>query len=202
MAGGQTFHCPNCGAELQRRFRHARLVTCAFCGSAVILDDAGLRLAGTSGVMTDMPSLLTLGRPFRHRDLRLTPVGHARFVYAHGYWDEWWAVEGDAGRWISVDEGDIALEEPREIARLPDFERLNPGAPVNLLGARFIVTERDEATCEAVAGELPEVLRPGDRFRYVHLSGPLGRLLTIEESGGGLRCTEGRWLDPFEIVAE
>ena len=201
-SGERTFNCPNCGAELKRTFRHARLVTCTFCDSSVVLDDEALRVAGSRGVMAEMPSLLALHQPFSCRGMRLLPIGQVRFAHEHGYWDEWWAIEGEAGCWISVDEGDVAIEEPLPVPGLPDFDMLRPGGQVDLLGARFVVTERSEALCEAVRGELPEVLRQGERFRYVHLSGPRGRLLTIEESEGRLSCTEGHWLDPFEIMPE
>lgn len=208
MADGpeRVLNCPNCGAELPLAFRHARLATCAYCDSTVVLDDAGLRAAGSSGVMAEAPSLLALGTPFVHRALKLLPVGHARFAYEHGTWDEWWALDADGGGgvWVSVDEGDIAVEEPLDVPErdLPSVAALVPGAAVVLAGERLVVTERGEATCEAVRGSLPEVLRPGDRFRYAHLSGRRGRLVTVEEGpDGSRRCTEGRWLDPFEIRA-
>lgn len=206
MADGpdHALHCPSCGAGLPRAFRHARLAACAYCDSTVLLDDAGLRLAGSAGVMAETPSLLALGRPFAHRALKLLPVGHARFSYEHGSWDEWWALDAEQGTgvWVSVDEGDIAVEEPLAVAAdgLPAFAALEIGAAVELAGERLIVTERGEAACEAVRGELPEVLRPGDRFRYAHLSGPRGRLVTVEVGRDDeRRCTQGRWLDPFEI---
>lgn len=206
MADGSDhlLNCPNCGAELPRAFRHARLATCAYCDSTVLLDDAGLRLAGSAGVMAEAPSLLALGVPFTHRDLKLLPVGHARFSYEHGSWDEWWVLDTERGRgvWVSVDEGDIAIEEPLAVTHgIPAFAELLPGAAVELAGGeRLVVTERGSATCEAVRGELPEALRPGDTLRYAHLSGPRGRLVTVEVGrDDAVRCTAGRWLDPFEI---
>lgn len=134
-------------------------------------------------------------------ELKLLPVGHARFSHEHGSWDEWWALDAGLSTrvWVSVDEGDIALEEPLAVAAddLPAIA-LEPGTAVELAGERLVVTERGDASCEAVRGEPPEALRPGDRFRYAHLSGPRGRLVAVGRDNER-RCTEGRWLDPFEI---
>lgn len=154
--------------------------------------------------MAETPSLLALGWPFVHRALKLLPVGHACFSHEHGSWGEWWALDAGLGTgvWVSVGEGDIALEEPLAVAAddLPAFAALEPGTAVELAGERLVVTERGDASCEAVRGEPPEALRPGDRFRYAHLSGPQGRLVTVKAGRDDeRRCTEGRWLDSFEI---
>ena len=197
----QFFNCPSCGAELQRKLAHTKLVTCDYCDSTVMLEDEAVRLAGKSGVMAEYPSILRMHKTFTWRGRSLTPQGHARFKYAHGFWDEWWAMEGGDGVWISIDEGDIAIEEPLDAQGL-DIGRwadLRIGAALSLAGGRFVVSELGSAEVEAVRGELPELLTVGQRFDYAHLSGSEARLITLEREDGEITATEGLWVDPFEI---
>ncbi len=197
----RTFACPNCGAELAPRLRSAKLVVCDHCGSNVFLLDDAVRLAGRQGVIADDPSLLQLHRPFRHRDWRFTPIGRARFDHGRGHWDEWWVMGDGRGRWLSVDEGDFALEEPVDIDESPSAFELAPGRSLRIDGRDLLVTEQGRATCIGVEGELPEALEVGDSYVYVHLSGTGGLLYTLEIDRGRITCHRGRWLDPFSIEA-
>ncbi|MDM8547386.1 DUF4178 domain-containing protein [Candidatus Venteria ishoeyi] len=116
-----TYNCPSCGGPLALHFRYTKLMTCPHCGSGLFLDDKVVQLRGIQSVMADYPSLLQLYQNFTYRDWKFTPVGHVRFEYAHGYWDEWWVISsnsGEEGKWVSVDEGDIAIEVPVSIHSL------------------------------------------------------------------------------------
>jgi len=64
------------------------------------------------------------------------------------------------------------------------------------------MTEADTGKCEALRGEFPEEIAVGDRYTYYHLSGPRGRLITLEFSDGEMNVTEGRWIDPYEVRAQ
>ncbi len=199
----RSFNCPNCGAALKAALSHTKLVTCAYCDSSVFLDDEAVKLAGKRGVMADLPSILRLGGRFQYREWRFDVVGQARFDYANGYWDEFWViVEGAAaepGRWVSVDEGDIAVETPIEIGGAPDFKRLELGATLTLFDDRFIISELGRGTCNAVRGELPEALEVGQSFDYAHLRSGGARLITLEYDEMGVAASDGVWVDPFEI---
>ena len=203
MADAKNFNCPNCGAELSVRLRTTKLIACDYCDSNIFLEDDAVRLAGKQGVMADFPSLLKLHQSFAYRGWDFMPVGVARFDYGQGFWDEWWVQGGDGeGRWISVDEGDFALEEPVEIEKTPSAFELVPGKAVTLDGHDLYVTEKGKATCIAVKGELPEALSVGDTYTYFHLSGPGGLLYTLEIDRGRAACHRGRWIDPFGIKAQ
>ena len=177
------------------------MVDCPHCETTVLLRDEGFESLGSRGVMAERPSLIRLGAPFRYAGETCEPVGQVRFSYGRGWWDEFWTITPGGEYWVSVDEGDIAVEAPTDLAYGIRADWLNVGNEVTLDGARWIVSEMGEATCEAVRGELPELLRPGDRFRYWHLSGPQSRLVTIELQDGEQTGHEGRWLDPFAIEA-
>jgi len=195
--------CPNCGAALSATLTRAKMVACEYCESTVVLEDDALRSAGEKGVMAQEPSLFVLGREITYNSERFLPVGHARFSYGTGWWDEFWAINsaGD-GVWISVDEGEIAVEMPYDIAIPYTPAQLQKNARVILGDETFTVTEADSATCTALRGEFPETLHVGQRYEYWHLSGPRGRLVTLEYSDGEFAASEGMWIDPYLIRSE
>ncbi|MGI9416561.1 MAG: DUF4178 domain-containing protein [Geminicoccaceae bacterium] len=198
----RTFPCPNCGAELEVRLRTTKLVACGYCDSNVFLEDDAVRLAGKQGVMADYPSLVQMHGNYRYRGWQFMAVGRARFDYGQGFWDEWWVMGGDGeGRWLSVDEGDFALEETVDIERTPSPFELAPGRKIRVGDEDLLVTEGGRATCIGVQGELPEALEIGDTYTYFHLSGSGGRLYTLEIDRGRAAFHQGHWLDPFEIEA-
>ncbi|MEO1491091.1 MAG: DUF4178 domain-containing protein [Pseudomonadota bacterium] len=193
------FNCPNCGAPLETRLTATKMVDCDHCETTVLLADDGLTSMGTRGTMTDYPSLIRLHQPFRVGADSFHPVGHARFSYGRGWWDEWWCETGRGYFWVSVDEGDYAVEVPVEIAAPLDVGSFAVGQRVRFNGEDLKITETGSSVCEAIRGELPEPLRVGDTYTYWHLSGQNGRLITIEEEDGEAVATEGHWLDPFKI---
>lgn len=195
-----TFSCPNCGAELRARLRSTKLVACDYCDSNVFLEDDVVRLAGKQGVMAEYPSLLQLHQSFSYRGWDFMPIGMARFDYGQGFWDEWWVMGGDGeGRWLSVDEGDFALEEPVDIEKTPSAFELVPGRAIRIDGHDVYVTEKGKATCIGIKGELPEALSAGDTYTYFHLSGTGGLLYTLEIDRGRAAIHRGRWIDPFRV---
>ena len=165
----------------------------------VMVEDEVVRLAGKQGVMADMPSLLAMHQPFKYDRIEYTPVGHVRFAYANGFWDEWWTFSSKGESWISVDEGDIAIELPIDLDEKINVAGLETGNSVAIGATRYLVTETGHATCEAVRGEIPEAISPGDQFDYWHLSGPNGALITLEAEGDVVTATRGAWIDPYRI---
>jgi len=196
----EEFNCPNCGGGLSRKVAHSKMVTCPYCESTVLLEDETVKMAGEGGVMADEPSLFVLGRPVEYEGESYMPIGQARFSYSSGWWDEIWALDGKGdGVWISVDEGDIAIEENYQTDFKVSESKLKLGARVNFEGELFRVTEADRGKCEALRGEFPEEMAVGDTYTYYHLSGPRGRLITLEYEDGEMYVTEGQWIDPYEI---
>ncbi|MEM9725742.1 MAG: DUF4178 domain-containing protein [Pseudomonadota bacterium] len=223
--------CPNCGAALDWRLRLTRLVECAQCGAAVALErDGALRQIGERGDMADTPALFrvgevteALGRPWR-------ALGHVRFSYGPGWWDEFWCVfDGGGARadedalaraetaWFSCDEGDVAMEAalgpddpapPAEPGDSSDAMFSWPPQSDNLKWPQqtYALTETGEARCIAFRGELPEAVALGETHRYRLFASQKGGLMTLEtwRDGAG-RAQEswsaGRWIDPWEVTA-
>ena len=201
IAGTVQLNCPTCGAEVPSALAYSKLAVCAHCHTTLFLEDRVVKLAGVQSVLADVPSIFSVGAWFRYKTWTFSPLGRVRFDYGDGYWDEWWVLRdtGD-GKWLSVDEGDIAFEVPREIrGEAPDVLALSVGEGVVLDGMRLKVTEKHKAVCLGMEGELPEVNFPGDEHDYVHLSGERGLLVTGEHFKGETVFYKGAWVDPFEV---
>ena len=196
------FNCPNCGAGLPVALKSIRQMSCSSCGTSVFLSAGQALAAGDSGVMHDAPLLFHLDDQVVVEGVALHILGHARFSYGRGAWDEFWAVAPDEARyWLSVDEGDVILQSriPGDLAPvIAGWPRL--GAEFAHKGRNYTATETSEAECIAVRGSFDERIAVGDRQRYVNLQGPDGLLLSLEQDEDGETWFQGRWLDPFEIA--
>jgi hypothetical protein len=194
-------NCPSCGGEVPHNLQYAKLVVCPTCTTSLFLEDDAVRNAGERSALVDEPSIFSLGVPFTWRSTTYVPHGRIRYDYGRGFWDEWW-VTSNTGEavWMSVDEGDIAIEKPLALeGAAPPFNALSRGGSVKVGDDSLTVTEKSTATCIGFEGELPEVVVAGEKHDYVHLSGPGGLLLTVEYPERETLVFRGEWIDPFEI---
>ncbi|WP_167766857.1 DUF4178 domain-containing protein [Jannaschia formosa] len=195
--------CPNCGAALPELLAHARMVNCEFCGSSVVLEDAATRLAGQAGVMADAPELIEVGVPVRLGEAgSFNATGHVRYDYGRGYWDEYHgSLEDGTLLWVSVDEGDVALQRPVPKSNWPRMQgppRI--GRQVSSNGIDYTCSEVDNATAVAFRGQLPEEIVLGEIHMYANFSGPRGAILSAEFWGDGEAAWfTGVWIDPYEV---
>lgn len=167
----------------------------------MFVDDA-FQLAGQQGVMLDVPTLLVLDRPVMVERKRVTPRGHARFSYGRGWWDEFWCEDKDGEMlWISVDEGDVAIEAPVPEHHWPTGFSPRLGAKTEIFGDDYTVTEAETAECVAVRGEFPELLSIGETHLYFDLSGPNKEIVTLEQWEGESAWFSGHWIDPWKVKA-
>lgn len=194
-------NCPSCGNVVPHQLQYAKLVVCPSCQVTLFLEDDAVKHAGERSVIAQGPSIFALGVPFTHANTTYVPHGRIRFDYGRGYWDEWWVHSNEGeGLWISVDEGDIAVEHPLALnGPAPDFDALAVGSTITVGDQKLTVTEKNSAECIGFEGELPEVISVGERHNYVHLSGPRGLILTVEFFDGEALVFKGLWIDPFEV---
>ncbi len=196
-------NCPSCGAELPHRVRFSKMAACDYCDNVVYLRGAEATILGHQSALAEYPSLLRLGGRYRHRDLEFEPLGLLRYDYGAGFWDEWWVLtDAGEGRWVSVDEGDFAIEERVTPDRaLPPPAELEVGQRLELFHQQWTVTETGRARLLGIRGELPEQVSLQRRFGYVHLSAPGPWLVTLEfgPPGTEVEVFRGQWVDPFEI---
>ena len=195
------FSCPNCGTEFAPEFATTRMMNCPSCGTSVFIDGEALRLAGEQGVMHDIPMLFGLGDRVTLEGQAWRPIGHARFSYGRGSWDEFWAIDAKGrGAWVSIDEGEVVVQDLLAEAQFPSDDAPPPvGGTVSYAGRSYRVTEVETATCEALRGELPEAMTVGERYDFANCTGPDGELLSGEFWPGGRAWYLGRWVDPFDV---
>lgn len=197
-----TLNCPACGVSVPTRIKFSKLVVCDYCRMALFLEDDTVRQAGKMSVLADRPSLLKMGQRFSLEKASWLPVGRIRYQYSKGDWDEWWIIRDDGDAcWMSIDEGDLALERPVETNSLllPGFKTLTIGQELEIAGTLAVVTEKDHCCLTGAEGELPFTINEGDAHDYVDLSGPDGTLYSIEYCPDGIEVFKGEWVDPFTV---
>ncbi|SFV49948.1 hypothetical protein MNB_SV-6-1069 [hydrothermal vent metagenome] len=194
----KSINCPQCGAPLPLYFAHTKLTQCQSCGSSIFLEDEEARSAGFSSVLAPEPSLIKLHQPFSISSKSYMPLGMIRYSYGRGFWEEWWIKDSDNEEyWLSVDEGDMVLEQQRD--NLDDPKIFKSAYIGHVVGAGWMVTEIGVGRCEGFSGSLPRGIIEGQEHKYIHLSGSGVLLKTLELDTAGMRTYVGRWIDPFDI---
>lgn len=196
-----TLTCPSCGNQITQITRSPQILVCPACNTTSFLQNGKLEDVGKSAILTDIPSIFKIGKMFRHKDWRFTPVGRVRYDYGDGWWDEWF-VRSDNGKesWVSVDEGEIAIETlVQDKLNVPPFDKLSVGGVLVINRIRMTVIEKNTCTMIGAQGELPFRIIPGETYGYIDLLGQKRASFTIEYQAGGIECYKGVWIDPFEI---
>ena len=193
--------CPSCGNIITQVTRSPQMVVCNACNSTHLLTNGAMEDVGKSAILTEEPSIFEVYKRYKYKDWAFTPVGRVRYEYADGYWDEWF-VRGENGKesWISVDEGDIAIETSfAKPTSLPTFEQIKVGGAMMINRVRMTVAEKNTCTCIGAQGELPFKVVPNETYDYIDLLGPKRSSFSIEFTEDGVECYKGIWVDPFEI---
>jgi len=197
-------NCPNCGNALSVQFKHARMMTCDACDTTLYLKDDAFLNAGSAGEMHDGPMLISLGDRVKLNNTWFDILGHVRFDYGPGWWDEFYAIDSSGnGAWISVDEGEVILQRP-VAETLSGAPKAAPrlGQVFNVNGYMYRVTERDEATCIALRGEFPDMLTIGEKHKFINARNEHADILSGEFSADEIKWFIGQWIDPFEVDVE
>jgi hypothetical protein len=177
------------------------MTTCDSCGSTILIDDEVVRKAGEQGVMSDVSGLFRIGDTIRVGRRTITIFGQARFSYGRGFWDEFWGQDSNGDSiWISVDEGDIAVQRVNADMKLAqDLKTARVGDPVHFKTDTYVVVEAEEAECISVRGSFDHELIVGETYRYKNAQADGRALLSYEYWPGGSIVYLGQWFSPFEI---
>lgn len=197
--------CPNCGYGFDALRRSTRMFDCPSCETTLFREADAFAPIGHHGEMHETPMLVGIGDTLHVQGGRYTVLGHIRYDYGRGFWDEMWAENAQGqGAWISVDEGDVVIQRDLDAGQVRAglMDQLAPGAQVRIDGEIYTVTEMDEATATAFRGQLPERIELGETHRFVNASGDNGTLLSGEVWDGGESWFLGSWLDPFDLKVE
>ena len=201
LADMSELHCPNCGDLVCPAIKSVKMITCESCTTTLLLEDAGLRLAGQQGVLHEVPMLCGLGDQLQIGTGRYQILGHARFSYGRGTWDEFWAVDAEGKPvWISVDEGDLILQRSLPPEAWPTYGgKLRLGRILRYKSEGFRVDEDGTGTCIGLKGSFDHPLTVGESYRFLNLQGDAGNVLSAEISGEQYEWFIGTWIDPFEV---
>jgi Domain of unknown function (DUF4178) len=163
------------------------LKVCEHCGTAVARRGADLANYGKVAALLPTPSVLKIGLegdyegapPFRL-------MGRLQLDSGNGGWDEWLMGFSDGSwAWLSEAQGRFHYMGQAALPPLPGFDQVRPGQTVDLgPPGTFVVAEVRRARFASALGELPFAIAPGSELRYADLSGPGGRLATIDYGSG------------------
>lgn len=194
-------NCPNCGSQCPVALKAAKVVTCPACSTTLFLRGAHIENAGEQGIMHDAPMLFGIGDNVELGSKTIQIVGHARFSYGRGFWDEFCGLPTTGETiWISVDEGDVILQNPVTGPAQPKFRPpFKPGETLEFDGTTYTVTEVEQAECVALRGQFDEELHAGETYDFVNASADGYALLSGEFWGKEAAWYTGRWHDPFGV---
>jgi len=199
-----TFNCPQCGDALALRFKYSKLTRCDSCQSTIFLEDETVLSLGQTTLLVDEPTLLSLHHPFVYEEKTFRPIGKIRYVYTLGFWEEWLVLNDEhKAFWISIDEGDMVIEEPLALGDEMIKTILTKkylGAKVTINNKQYWVTEKAKGTCQGFEGELDRRVKVGEILEYMHLTARNGNEhITLEREGTDYSAYVGQWLDMYEV---
>ncbi|WP_254445104.1 DUF4178 domain-containing protein [Ruegeria atlantica] len=151
--------------------------------------------------MHDAPLLFGIGDHVRLGRTSTLILGHARYSYGRGFWDEFCGVDDDgASCWISVDEGDVVCQTRLQGQDVPKSEPpFKPGETLDFEATTFTVTEVETAECVALRGQFDELLQVGEKHSFANASAGDDALLSCEYWEANRIWFYGRWYDPFDV---
>jgi len=200
-----SFNCTSCGGEVTVATAAARVASCTYCGTTLIVNEKALRALGKMALLTETPSCLSVGWRAKCKGQEIEVLGRIQYRYQAGYWDEWWVrvIKDGSYAWISQDEGEYTLEIPLpQDLDTPDYDMTSVGDQVTFAKRKFWVEEKDEAEMVGVQGELPLDVAPSRKMRYIELTDNKN-FATIEYFEDGSRqAFKGVHLGPKTLKAD
>ncbi len=194
--------CPSCGAELEPDSRFAHMVVCAYCESAVVLDEKAARVSGKMAVLARTPGPFFVGGTGKLMDRAFRVLGRVRYGYTKGYWDEWYlAFDDGSTAWVGEDGADFTLETGGEEEDVPvAFDAASPGDDITIGETTYRIGEKETAACEGGEGQLPFAILSGEKVPFLDLAGAES-VATVEYDTAGQSCRifRGRPLDLDEV---
>lgn len=184
--------------------RYARMTVCEACDTAILIEDDVTRAAGIKGVMHDTVSLFDIGDTVKAGGQIITLRGKARFSYGRGFWDEFWGLdERNESVWVSLDEGDVAIQRELDNASVSHAVRqATIGDAIIVNDDEYIITEIEQAECVALRGVFDHALKVGETYGFFNASGLGSAILSYEYWDGGTQLYLGNWFNPFDVVVE
>lgn len=163
-------NCPSCGAMLELKYRHSKMVVCAYCGQTSYINANTLRAVGTPILLADYGSVLSVGKRGKIKGKAFEVVGRLRFDYEDGFWDEWLVLiegEWDTESWLQEDEGEFTLFRKQSLAQSATYRDFQVGTTATLADQTVFITEKNNAVINGGEGELPFQVTKGEKADFV-----------------------------------
>ena len=164
--------CPNCGGEHTLVNPGIAMLVCHYCNTVVYWDDATALKTGNQSILPENDSRLFMHATGSLGSQTFEVVGHLRYEYGAGQWDEWYLQLGDGSEvWLSEDERELRLEQQVSLDSVPSSPgETEVGTVVVANDTTFTVRETGMATCVGGEGQLPFTLLPGEQYPYADLA--------------------------------
>ncbi|MDJ1503959.1 DUF4178 domain-containing protein [Xanthocytophaga agilis] len=161
-------NCPSCGAMLELKYRHSKMVVCKYCGQTSYLNVDSLFTVGSPIVLVDYGSVLSVGKRGKIKNKPFEVVGRLRFDYEDGFWDEWLLImDNEAEIWLQEDEGEFVLFRKKNLSDPPQYTSLVVGSITAIETDDVFLTEKNKAVINGGEGELPFQVVAGEKADYV-----------------------------------
>lgn len=189
--------CSSCGGAVPFPSKALFCAVCPYCGSMLVRKDLHLESLGQVALLQDDYSPLQIGSEGSYGGKSFVLTGRIRRRWAEGAWNEWFMDFGDEGEaWLAEAQGFYSVSRPSSLPKpIPTLDQLQVGTEWELGNKRYQVDDRREAKIEGIAGQLPFLLKPGEKSVGVDFSGPDGRFATLEFAAGEARLYVGEYLE-------
>lgn len=203
MIEPRSITCPSCGGEVTVTTEAARVASCPYCASTLIVNEAAIRALGKMALLAETPSCLAVGWRAECLGREIRVLGRIQYRYRSGLWDEWWVqfVDDQSYAWISQDEDEYMLERPLDKLRAPDYDSISPGDKFQIADHKLWVEEKDQAVMAGMQGELPLDATPDGVMRYIDLTDNELKLTIEYFEDNSYMAFQGRYLKRQDLRA-
>lgn len=177
--------CPSCGAPVVFKSASSVFAVCDYCQSTLVRHDQNLEDIGKMAALVEDRSPLCLGAEGVYQGVHFALIGRIQVQYAQGYWNEWHLLFDDMKTgWLSEFSGQYVLTFMSRVQEpVPAFDTLKVDGRLTLQSQVWSVSNIEQATCVAGAGELPFKVGAGYPVNTVDLkNGPNFATLDYSES--------------------
>jgi hypothetical protein len=184
----QAYTCPSCGGEVAFKSSVSVTCVCPYCRSLIVRHDKDVEAMGKMAEVPDDISPFQIGTEGSYNRVQFALIGRVRMAWEDGGWNEWflWFNDGRSG-WLAEAQGFLAISFKLDDAdsTLKCFvttkkQPLSLGQYININGQAFSVADLKEAESVTCEGELPSVVKKGQKTFSADLISNDGKFASIE----------------------
>ncbi len=164
-------NCPSCGAMLELKYHHSKMVVCGYCGQTSFINANSLTAVGTPILLADYGSVVAVGKRGKIKGKSFEVLGRLRFDYEDGFWDEWLVRFGSDAEetqcWLQEDEGEFTLFREQNLPISATYNDFQVGTATTIANHTVFITEKNTAVVNGGEGELPFQVIAGEKADFV-----------------------------------